>query len=183
MAPEVELFHILNYDAVTLGNHEFDMLEPGVDRMLTKAAKLDVPFVVSNAVLDDDSMLSKHFQRGTVSSYLVKDVKITAGGGGGGGGEGGTGEKGAASSSCLNEEGEGGDGQPQSTKPTPTVKVGILGLTSPDASFCSAPQRTSACTFVGYNDTTSAMDMNAFTSHTQKAVNELRDVQGCQVLS
>lgn len=46
--PELEFFAQMNYDAITLGNHEFDAYDDGVARMLRKARPLDLPIVVSN---------------------------------------------------------------------------------------------------------------------------------------
>jgi 2',3'-cyclic-nucleotide 2'-phosphodiesterase (5'-nucleotidase family)/uncharacterized membrane protein YfcA len=52
LTPELSFFDSLSYDAITLGNHEFDAGETGLDRMLNKANQngLKVPFVVSTEV-------------------------------------------------------------------------------------------------------------------------------------
>jgi 5'-nucleotidase/UDP-sugar diphosphatase len=74
---ELRLMHMMGYDAVTLGNHEFDLKPGGLARILTTARKAgeSPPVVLSNAVFSreskaDDS-LEDVFNRGLVQPYRV----------------------------------------------------------------------------------------------------------------
>ncbi len=74
---ELRLLSMMGYDAVTLGNHEFDLKPGGLARILTRArASGQIPPVVfSNAVFSQESSkddsLEKLFQQGIVKPYLV----------------------------------------------------------------------------------------------------------------
>jgi len=76
-APELRLMHALGYDAVTLGNHEFDFRPSGLAQMLSAAEQGGalVPIVASNIRFDadnpDDDALEAHQQAGTIQPYLV----------------------------------------------------------------------------------------------------------------
>ncbi|MEJ2169315.1 MAG: metallophosphoesterase, partial [Desulfobacterales bacterium] len=54
---ELRLMHMMEYDAVTLGNHEFDLKPAGLARILTTAHKAGEipPVVLSNAVFSRES--------------------------------------------------------------------------------------------------------------------------------
>lgn len=58
--PELEFFHLAGYDAVNLGNHEFDAEEEGLAKMIEKArnAKFEVPIVASNIQISSESPLA-----------------------------------------------------------------------------------------------------------------------------
>jgi len=78
---ELRLLHMMGYDAVTLGNHEFDLKPGGLARILTSAhgsGKIP-PIVLSNAVFSQDSSkddsLEKIFKQGVVKPYLVLEKK------------------------------------------------------------------------------------------------------------
>ncbi|MEA3435293.1 MAG: bifunctional UDP-sugar hydrolase/5'-nucleotidase [Thermodesulfobacteriota bacterium] len=74
---ELRLLSMMGYDAVTLGNHEFDLKPDGLARILWTAHKYGQipPLVLSNAVFSQESSkddsLEKMFTRGIVKSYLI----------------------------------------------------------------------------------------------------------------
>ena len=84
-AVELRLMKDMGYDALTLGNHEFDLKPDGLARILQSAtAKGGMPPIVfSNAVFsqesDKDDSLEEAFKRGAVKPYMVLEkggVKI-----------------------------------------------------------------------------------------------------------
>jgi 5'-nucleotidase len=76
-AMELGLMNDMGYDALTLGNHEFDLRPKGLARILhASAARGGIPPVVfSNAVFskesDEDDALEEAFKKGMVKPYLV----------------------------------------------------------------------------------------------------------------
>ncbi len=74
---ELRLMHRMGYDAVTLGNHEFDLKPRGLARILqaAQAAGEIPPLVCSNAVFnrqsEADDALEDAFQQGLVQPYRV----------------------------------------------------------------------------------------------------------------
>jgi 5'-nucleotidase/UDP-sugar diphosphatase len=76
-AIELRLMKDMGYDALTLGNHEFDLKPKGLARILHSAAARGgmPPVVFSNAVFskesDKDDALEEAFKRGMVKPYLV----------------------------------------------------------------------------------------------------------------
>ena len=76
-AMELRLMKDMGYDALTLGNHEFDLKPIGLARILRSAAKKGgmPPIVFSNAVFsresDRDDTLEEVFNQGMVKPYLV----------------------------------------------------------------------------------------------------------------
>jgi len=74
---ELRLLRMMGYDAVTLGNHEFDLKPGGLARILTSARDSgQIPQVVfSNAVFSQESSkddaLENIFKQGIVKPYLV----------------------------------------------------------------------------------------------------------------
>jgi len=74
---ELRLLSMVGYDAVTLGNHEFDLKPDGLARILRTAHRLRQipPLVLSNAVFSQESSkddsLEKVFARGIVKPYFV----------------------------------------------------------------------------------------------------------------
>jgi 5'-nucleotidase len=76
-AMELGLMKDMGYDALTLGNHEFDLRPKGLARILHAAAARGgmPPVVFSNAVFskesDEDDALEEAFKKGMVKPYLV----------------------------------------------------------------------------------------------------------------
>ncbi len=76
-AMELRLMKDTGYDAVTLGNHEFDLKPEGLARILHSAAAKGgmPPMVFSNAVFsresDKDDALEEAFKQGMVRTHLV----------------------------------------------------------------------------------------------------------------
>jgi len=74
---ELRLLSMMGYDALTLGNHEFDLKPNGLAQILTTAHRLRQipPLVLSNAVFSQESSkddsLEKIFTRGIVKPYLI----------------------------------------------------------------------------------------------------------------
>jgi 2',3'-cyclic-nucleotide 2'-phosphodiesterase (5'-nucleotidase family)/uncharacterized membrane protein YfcA len=137
LTPELSFFDSLSYDAVTLGNHEFDAGEAGLDRMLDKANQngLKVPIAVSTEVNRgpndpqavrsgssnlQQSPLARHYDPGEsarISRAIVRKISY------------------------------------QNTELT----VCIYGAMGPDALFSSAVNRKQI-SFAGYNDTTESKE-------------------------
>jgi len=78
-AVELSLLKEMGYEAVTLGNHEFDLKPAGLARILEAASSRDrLPVVVaSNLVFSrqqtEDDTLEAAFQRGLIRPFLVLD--------------------------------------------------------------------------------------------------------------
>jgi 5'-nucleotidase/UDP-sugar diphosphatase len=76
-AMELRLMKDMGYDALTLGNHEFDLKPKGLARILRSAEERGgmPPIVFSNPVFskesDRDDTLEEAFNRGMVKSHLV----------------------------------------------------------------------------------------------------------------
>ncbi|MDX2439857.1 MAG: bifunctional UDP-sugar hydrolase/5'-nucleotidase [Desulfobacterales bacterium] len=74
---ELRLLSMMGYDAVTLGNHEFDLKPDGLARILRTAHRYGQipPLVLSNAVFSQESSkddsLEKIFTRGFVKPYII----------------------------------------------------------------------------------------------------------------
>jgi 5'-nucleotidase / UDP-sugar diphosphatase len=74
---ELRLLSMMGYDAVTLGNHEFDLKPDGLARILGAAHRYGQipPLVLSNAVFSQESSkddsLEKIFTRGIVKPYII----------------------------------------------------------------------------------------------------------------
>ena len=74
---ELRLLSMMGYDAVTLGNHEFDLKPDGLARILRTAHRYGQipPLVLSNAVFSQESSkddsLEKIFTRGIVKPYII----------------------------------------------------------------------------------------------------------------
>jgi len=79
---ELRLLNMMGYDAVTLGNHEFDLKPDGLARILTSARNSGQipPVVFSNAVFSressKDDALEKIFEQGIVKPYRVLERGI-----------------------------------------------------------------------------------------------------------
>jgi 5'-nucleotidase/UDP-sugar diphosphatase len=63
--PEITSMNMAGYDAVTLGNHDFDL---GVDACTKALKKADFPIVVSNITTTDPELAA------LITPYVVKDV-------------------------------------------------------------------------------------------------------------
>lgn len=75
--PEFEFFATMGYDAVALGNHEFDAYELGLSRMLDKAVEqqFNVPVIAANMVIQKPgSFLEKHLISNVIAPYVIKEV-------------------------------------------------------------------------------------------------------------
>jgi 5'-nucleotidase len=74
---ELQLLYMMGYDAVALGNHEFDLKPEGLARILTSARNSGKipPLVLANAVFSSedpgDDALEKVFASGVVRPYRV----------------------------------------------------------------------------------------------------------------
>jgi 5'-nucleotidase len=74
---ELRLLSLMGYDAVTLGNHEFDLKPNGLAQILTTAHRLRQipPIVISNVIFSQqsskDDSLENIFARGIVNPYIV----------------------------------------------------------------------------------------------------------------
>jgi 5'-nucleotidase / UDP-sugar diphosphatase len=76
---ELRLLHMMGYDAVTFGNHEFDLKPGGLARILSTAFQHGEmpPLVLSSIVFssqsDKDDALAKLFHQGIVKPYLINE--------------------------------------------------------------------------------------------------------------
>ncbi len=77
---ELRLLKEMGYDAVTLGNHEFDLMPSGLAKMIVSARRRGgMPEIVfSNAIFDrqntEDDALEEVFKQGLVKPYIIKEM-------------------------------------------------------------------------------------------------------------
>lgn len=154
--PEYRFMNEAGYDAVCLGNHDFDADERGLAKALHKAreAGFNIPFVTTNlrfaADKAEDSLLRPFLKSGGMSAagVAMQDYRIR----------------------LL----PGGADQPP-------VRVGILGLVGPNAAqLCATTRQT--VQFVGFNDQKAKADEKAFHSFVQGRVNFLRQEEKCNLV-
>jgi 2',3'-cyclic-nucleotide 2'-phosphodiesterase (5'-nucleotidase family) len=76
VAPELDFFSYLNYDAVTLGNHEFEPGEKGLAAMLEKHVKQakNVPLVTTNMWIEKGSPLEKFYYSDLPTTYFRERI-------------------------------------------------------------------------------------------------------------
>lgn len=81
--PEYEFLSLNNFDVITLGNHEFDAGNIGLEKMFAKASNFanGSALVATNLFLKDSkSKLSKYIgQNSLIKSYVIKDFKSVKG--------------------------------------------------------------------------------------------------------
>jgi len=155
-APEYRFYHEAGYDAIGLGNHDFDAEEDGLARALTKARKAGyaLPFVTSNLSFTSngsaDSPLRKFVRPGgePLREPVFQDFQI--------------------------RKFPGGADQPP-------IKVGIIGLVGPNAAQLSTTTRKSA-QFAGFDDKAVKVDEKAFHALTQARVDLLRKTHKCHIV-
>ena len=78
-AAETGIRNYLGYDAVTLGNHEFDFLPEGASRIVQYALDAGVPVLASNLNVVDNSdagakKLEEFIESGRIQRYMVLDL-------------------------------------------------------------------------------------------------------------
>ncbi len=74
--PEYQFFVENKYDLLTLGNHEFDPMNDGLELILKKASEnpAQIPFVASNLYVNHDSPLRKYVgDNALIRPYLIKE--------------------------------------------------------------------------------------------------------------
>lgn len=156
--PEWSFFRNLGYDALGLGNHDFESTERGLLIALGKAASqgFDLPFVCGNLTIPtappgsgSEAVLLKSFRetrrvdgKGVrFSRLLVKD---------------------------LSSAGR-------------RLRIGIIGMVGPNAArLCLANRRFSG--FVGFDDQRTALDTSAFHDLVKEQVVELKNGFGCDLI-
>lgn len=78
--PEAEFFKLMNYDATTFGNHEFDAGDEGLKIMLKKWQELGIttPIISSNSFLQNTtSSLEPFFKsKEMIKDYLIKELSF-----------------------------------------------------------------------------------------------------------
>ena len=74
--PEYQFFDALNYDAITLGNHEFDAGELGFNIMLSKVRKLGARVPIISTNLDSNFKLIKKSVVKVFKSNLGHEVRV-----------------------------------------------------------------------------------------------------------
>lgn len=80
--PEYEFFVENKYDLLTLGNHEFDPMNDGLEIILQKAAKNpnSIPLVASNLYVNHDSSLRKYLgDNQLIRPYMIKEFQSPKG--------------------------------------------------------------------------------------------------------
>ncbi len=160
-APEFEFFQALNYDAIILGNHEFDAGEDGLETMLEKARAMKPTFNIVVSNLDEagkNSFLKKfmnktdgEFRGGAFSQDLKKKKLIHQ-----------------VLVKEVHHEGR-------------TLKLGLIGLLGPDAAFASLSDREKV-SFVGYKDAGSKARMKDLVALTQKWTDILKKKKKADVV-
>lgn len=155
-APEYRFVTEAGYDALSLGNHDFDADEKGLAIALKKAKKAGyrVPFVTSNIRFSSNN---------GETSPLASFVKA-----------GGKPLKGTAFQDYLIKLLPGGADQPP-------LRLGILGLVGPNAAQLCATTR-SMVGFIGFNDEKTKADEKAFHKFVQQKVDFLRNEKSCHVV-
>jgi len=154
--PEYRFVSEAGYDAISLGNHEFDADERGLAQALVKAknAGYTLPFVISNLRFAADK---------AETSLLRPFIK-----------SGGPSVGGVAMQDYLIKLLPGGADQPP-------VRVGILGLVGPNAAqLCATTRQT--VQFIGFNDQKAKADEKAFHSFVQSRVDFLRQEEFCNIV-
>lgn len=76
--PEYQFFIENKYDLLTLGNHEFDPMNDGLDLILKKASENpnQIPLVASNLYVNHDSPLRKYVgDNALIRPYMIKEFK------------------------------------------------------------------------------------------------------------
>ncbi|MBW1880436.1 MAG: metallophosphoesterase, partial [Deltaproteobacteria bacterium] len=79
-AAELQVMQEMGYDAITLGNHEFDLGPQLLGEMITTADAqgVDIPILATNAVPSaedpEDDLLEAHFDSGRIVPTLVQDL-------------------------------------------------------------------------------------------------------------
>lgn len=139
--PEMEFFHDMGYDAITLGNHEFDAGIQGLTTMLNKAKSrnMSLPLVATNIVLPPGSPLGAFTsEKGNQSVFMTKCIEKIV-------------------------KTAGGD-----------VRVAILGALGPDGAMVSKLRREGT-SFIGMNDLSGAIEIDALVNSIQKQVTEARE--------
>lgn len=151
--PELEYFLASGYDAVNLGNHDFDSTDKGLAHMLRKmrAKGQHLDIVSSNirvasgplaefvqphagAQLPGSAMVAPVAANMTIRPYVVKTL---------------------AARDRL-------------------IRVGILGIFGPDAALCSTSAR-GAATFAGFREAELEKDFEELGAHTRAMVEHLRE--------
>lgn len=80
-AVELRLMKEMGYDAITLGNHEFDLMPSGLARIITSAhQKGGLPEIIfSNAIFNpensEDDSFEELFKKGLIKPFRVKEVQ------------------------------------------------------------------------------------------------------------
>ncbi|MBG07996.1 MAG: hypothetical protein CME68_04510 [Halobacteriovoraceae bacterium] len=160
-APEFEFFQALKYDAIILGNHEFDAGEKGLETMLEKARAMDPTFKIVVSNLDEsgkDSFLKKFMNEGegeigkSLPSQNLKEKELIH----------------QIFLKQIYHEGR-------------TLKVGLIGLLGPDAAFASLSDRQKV-SFVGYKDAASKSRMKDLVNLTQKWTDILKKKKKADVV-
>lgn len=80
--PEYQFFIENKYDLLTLGNHEFDPMNDGLDLILKKANENphQIPLVASNLYVNHDSPLRKYVgDNALIRPYMIKEFKSPKG--------------------------------------------------------------------------------------------------------
>ena len=155
-APEYRFFHEAGYDAMSLGNHDFDADEKGLALALEKAQKAGyiLPFVTTNLRFAQEAATTNSLHRFAVSG-------------------------GPAATQAAFQEFQvrllpGGADQPP-------IRVGILGMVGPNAAQLCTTTRKSV-QFVGFDDKTTKADEKAFHAFVQSKVDLLRREQQCHIV-
>ncbi len=155
-APEYRFISEAGYDAIGLGNHDFDADENGLAIALKKSRRAGyrVPFITSNI---------KFTSSDGKTSPLQKFVKA-----------GGNPVNEAAFQDYLIKQLPGGADQPP-------IRIGILGLIGPDAAKLCATTRKNVA-FVGFNDEKTKIDEKAFHKFVQQRVEFLKKEKDCHLV-
>lgn len=155
-APEYRFIDEAGYDAIGLGNHDFDADEKGLVLALKKAKRAGyrVPFVTSNI---------KFSTKEGETSPLAAFVKA-----------GGKPINGPALQDHMIKLLPGGADQPP-------IRLGILGLVGPNAAQLCATTRTNVG-FIGFNDEKTKADEKAFHKFVQQRVDFLRNDKSCHIV-
>ncbi|MBF0543519.1 MAG: metallophosphoesterase [Candidatus Riflebacteria bacterium] len=145
MVPEFQFFCDLKYDAITMGNHDFESEETGLAISLKKAAKrgLKLPFVVSNLFFRDveNSRIKEFYcsnspdpHQSFLNRSLIKEYY------------------------CNGKK----------------LRIGVIGILGPDAAKLSLANRHE-CGFYGFDDESGKDDLPQLYGKVNEIVKDLKE--------
>lgn len=156
-SPELEFFSYHQFDATTLGNHEFDPKAEGIYYALKKAnsiSNINIPIITTNLEFSQQcshmrDLFKENGKGAYLTNYLIKEV-----------------------SNKITKE---------------TIKIGILGIYGPNAAFFSQNTRKSIngnkCIYYkGFNENNSDILWDEYVDSAYQTIKYLKKEKGVQLI-